>query len=209
MRMISRIKHELLEVVSPVLFFFVAFNVITFTKKLMLEQYHIEFSGFISATVGALIVGKVVLIADEIPFINKYPDKPLIYNVVWKTVIYILVAFLVRFLEFLLPLWWKYRDLNVAVERLLAEVIWPHFLQFSSGLFCLFFVYVSFRELARTLGKKNFSKSSWESEGQRALTKIEEVGGGLEVWVQKNGMLKRRSWLPARFIQALQNVQKV
>ncbi len=150
------IKHELREVVPPMIFFFVAFNVITYTKKLMLEQYGIEFSGFVTAAVGALIVAKVVLIADEIPFINKYPDKPLIYNVVWKTVIYILVTFIVRFLEFLIPLWWQYRDLNLAVDHLLAETIWPHFWAIQIWLFCLFFVYVSFRELARTLGEEKF-----------------------------------------------------
>ncbi len=138
------------------IFFFVAFNVITYTKKLMLEQYHIEFSGFVAAAVGALIVAKVVLIADNIPFINKYPDKPLIYNVVWKTVIYILVTFVVRFLEYLLPLWWKQRSLSIAADRLWDEIIWPHFWAIQIWLFCLFFVYVSFRELARTLGEERF-----------------------------------------------------
>lgn len=155
-KILTAIKHELLEVISPTFFFFVAFNVITFTKKLMLEQYGIEFSGFVAATVGALIVAKVVLIADRIPFINKYPDKPLIYNVAWKTVIYILVAFIVRFLEYLLPLWWKHRNLSIAVEHLWDETIWPHFWAIQIWLFCLFFVYVSFRELARTLGEERF-----------------------------------------------------
>lgn len=156
MQILKTIKRELLEVVPPMIFFFVAFNVITYTKKLMLEQYGIEFSGFVTAAVGALIVAKVVLIADEIPFINKYPDKPLIYNVAWKTVIYIFVAFIVRFLEFLIPLWWQYRDLSLAVEHLLGETIWPHFWAIQIWLFCLFFVYVSFRELARTLGEERF-----------------------------------------------------
>jgi hypothetical protein len=32
----------------------------------------------------ALILGKAVLIADLLPFINRYPDKPLVYNVVWS-----------------------------------------------------------------------------------------------------------------------------
>ena len=113
-KILRAIKRELLEVVPPAFFFFVAFNVITFTKRLMLEQYGIEFSGFVAATLGALIVAKVVLIADRIPFINKYPDKPLIYNVVWKTVIYVLVALVVRFLEYLIPLWWQYRNLSLA-----------------------------------------------------------------------------------------------
>ncbi len=155
-KLLRTIKHELLEVVFPMIFFFVAFNVITYTKKLMLEQYHIEFSGFVAAAVGALIVAKVVLIADRIPVINKYPGKPLIYNVVWKTVIYILVTFVVRFLEFLLPLWWKYWSLNLAMDHLWEEIIWPHFWAIQIWLFCLFFVYVSFRELARTLGEERF-----------------------------------------------------
>ncbi len=134
-------KHELLEIIPPTIFFFVAFNVITFTKGLMLEDYGIKFSGFITATLGALIVAKVVLIADKIPFINKYPDKPLIYNVVWKTVIYVLVALVVRFLEYLIPLWWKYRNLGLAAEHLWGEIIWTTFLgdTYLAGLpvFCL------------------------------------------------------------------------
>ncbi len=155
-KLLRTIKHESLEVAFPMIFFFVAFNVITYTKKLMLEQYHIEFSGFVAAAVGALIVAKVVLIADNIPFINKYPDKPLIYNVVWKTFIYILVTFVVRFLEYLLPLWWQQRSLSLAADRLWDEIIWPHFWAIQIWLFCLFFVYVSFRELARTLGEERF-----------------------------------------------------
>ncbi len=156
MQIWQRLKHETLEVAFPAIFFFVAFNVIVFTKKLMLEQYGISFSGFVNATVGALIVAKVILIADEIPFINKYPDKPLIYNVVWKTIVYVVVALIVRFLEYLLPLWWRYKALGLAAEHLWQEIIWRHFWVIQIWLICLFFVYVSFRELARTLGEEKF-----------------------------------------------------
>ncbi|MGA9755498.1 MAG: hypothetical protein WBV23_10190 [Desulfobaccales bacterium] len=157
-KILRTLKHELLEIIPPTIFFFVAFNVITFTKGLMLEQYGIKFSGFIASTLGALIVAKVVLIADKIPFINKYPDKPLIYNVVWKTVIYVLVALVVRFLEYLIPLWWQYRNLSLAAEQLWGKIIWPHFWVIHIWLVCLFFVYVSFRELARSLGEAQFFK---------------------------------------------------
>lgn len=150
------IKSEFLEVLPPAIFFFVAFIVITTTKKLILEQYGIHFSGFVAAAVGALIVAKVVLLADNIPFINRYPEKPLIYNVVWKTVIYILVAFIVRFVEFYLPLCWKYQDMSIALERLWEEIIWPQFWAIHMWLVFLFFIYVSFRELARTLGEERF-----------------------------------------------------
>ncbi len=157
-KILRSLKHELLEIIPPTIFFIVAFNVITFTKGLMLEDYGIKFSGFITATLGALIVAKVVLIADEIPLINKYPDKPLIYNVVWKTVIYVLVALVVRFMEYLIPLWWKDGNLGLAAGHLWGEIIWRHFWVIHIWLVCLFFVYVSFRELARSLGEAQFFK---------------------------------------------------
>jgi hypothetical protein len=157
-KILSAIKRELLEIIPPTFFFFVAFNVLTYTKKLMLEQYGIEFSGFVTATVGALIVAKVVLLADRIPFINKYPDKPLIYNAAWKTAIYVLVTLVVRFLEYLIPHWWKYRSLSVAMDHLWNETIWPHFWAIQIWLVCLFFVYVSFREFARAVGEERFFK---------------------------------------------------
>jgi len=157
-KILRAIKRELLEVIPPTFFFFVAFNVLTYTKKLMLEQYGIEFSGFVTATVGALIVAKVVLLADSIPFINKYPDKPLIYNVAWKTVIYVLVTLVVRFLEYLIPHWWHYKNLSVALDHLWNGTIWPHFWAIQLWLICLFFVYVSFREFARAVGEERFFK---------------------------------------------------
>jgi hypothetical protein len=155
-KILKVIKDELLEIIPPTIFFFVAFNVLTYTKKLMLEQYGIEFSGFITATVGALVVAKVVLLADRIPFINRYPDKPLIYNAAWKTVIYVSVALVVRFLEYLIPHWWHYRNLQVALDHLWRETIWPHFWAIQLWLICLFFVYVSFREFARAVGEEKF-----------------------------------------------------
>ena len=45
-----------------------------------------------SILVGSLILGKAVLITDMLPAINRFPDKPLAYNVAWKTPIYLLVA---------------------------------------------------------------------------------------------------------------------
>ena len=58
----------------------------------MLEKTGIAPSTSISIAVAALILGKAVLIADMLPFINRFPHKPLIYNIAWKTVIYLLIS---------------------------------------------------------------------------------------------------------------------
>ena len=155
-KVLGTIKRELIEVLPPAFFFFVAFNVVALTNKLMLEQYGITFCGFVNATVGALIVAKAALVADHSKFINKYPHKPLIYNVVWKTIIYGLAALAVQALEEILPLWWKYRSVPTTVERSWDSIVWPHFWAVHIWLVFLLSLYVSFRELARVLGERKF-----------------------------------------------------
>jgi len=80
MKILKTMKHEFVQVLPPTLYFFVAFNVIALTKALMLKQHGISFSGFATASLGALIVGKVILFSDKLPIINIFQEKPLIYN---------------------------------------------------------------------------------------------------------------------------------
>ena len=148
------LKEEIIEVIPPAIFFIITFHIIAITRALMLEHYHIKVATAASATIAALVVAKVVLIADMLPFINRFPEKPLIYNTVWKTFIYILAALLVRFLEHWLPLLWKYASLPEATRHLWQHVEWSHFWAIHIWLLVLFFVYCGFRELVRALGSR-------------------------------------------------------
>jgi hypothetical protein len=149
----SRLKHEFLAVIPPTIFFFTAFQLIAFTRALMLEQYGIEVTTFVAATIGALVVAKVVLVVDLLPFVNRFPEKPLIYNVVWKTTIYLVAALLVRYIEHLFPFVRETGDLAAANRRLFDEVVWSHFWAVQLWLLALFFVYCALRELTRVLGQ--------------------------------------------------------
>ncbi|MFO1119391.1 MAG: hypothetical protein U1E38_04490 [Rhodospirillales bacterium] len=153
---LAKIKHEVLEVIPPTVFFFVAIGLLILTKRLMLKQYGIEFADFGAAIIGALIIAKVVLIVDYFPFINKFPDKPLIYNVVWKTAIYVVAAFIVRLGEHFVPLVFKYGSFREASTHLLDDVVWPQFWIIYLWLSVLLFVYCSLRELIRAIGKDQF-----------------------------------------------------
>src|SRR5580698_8965365 len=83
------VKHEVRELLPPVIFFFIAFHLLAFSRALILRQYGISMSAVAGATIGALLVGKAVLLADMLPFVNRYSDKPLIYNIAWKSTVYI------------------------------------------------------------------------------------------------------------------------
>jgi len=157
-KILKTIKHELIEALPPTFFFFMVFIVLSISKKLMLEEYNIKFSGFVNAAILALVVAKAVLLADQIKFVNKYPHKPLIYNIIWKTFLYLLVTLVVQYMEELIPLWWKYGNLHIAIQRGWDEIIWSRF--WANHILLVFFLslYVSFRELARTIGEREFLK---------------------------------------------------
>ena len=58
--------------------------------------YGIPSSMFVTVTVLAFLIAKVVLIVDHVPFVNRFPEKPLIYNVLWKTAFYQVATLEVR-----------------------------------------------------------------------------------------------------------------
>jgi len=148
------LKHEFHEVLPPTIFFLIAFHIVVFNRRLMLQEYGLPLSSITSATVAALLIAKVVLITDTFRFINRFPDKPLMYNVVWKTVIYAAAALLIHYLEHLVPLWWRTGGLGAANRQLMHEIVWPHFWGTQLWLIVLLFVYCTLRELIRAIGRE-------------------------------------------------------
>jgi hypothetical protein len=94
-KLAKKLIEEFKALLPPTIFFFVALHIVALIRVLMLKGTGIATSTSLQVTLAALILGKAVLIADLLPFINHYPDKPLVYNVAWKTTIYVLVAMLV------------------------------------------------------------------------------------------------------------------
>jgi hypothetical protein len=81
----TTLKKEFFELLPPTIFFFVALHIVAFIRVLALKGTAISPLSSMSIAVAALILGKAVLIADLLPLINRFPNKPLIYNVAWKT----------------------------------------------------------------------------------------------------------------------------
>jgi hypothetical protein len=171
MKLLKTIKHDYLEILPPAVFFFVAFSLILVTKKLMLREYGISWTGFGAAIVGAMLVGKVVLIADKLPFVNRLTDRPLMYNTFWKSLIYFLAAVLVQYLDRIVSLLAKHESLMEANRRFLDEIAGPHFWLIQMWLAVLFFVYCALRELVRVIGKDTVVRMFFGSRGDVAREK--------------------------------------
>src|SRR5216117_1850801 len=121
----TTLKKEFFELLPPTIFFFVALHIVAFVRVLMLKGTGISPTSSISIAVAALILGKAVLLADMLPLINRFPNKPLIYNVSWKTLIYLLMSALIHYLERLIDFWRQAGGLVAGNKELLAKIVWP------------------------------------------------------------------------------------
>jgi hypothetical protein len=153
-KLLAILKEEFFAILPPTIFFFVALHLLTFIRVLMAAGSHFQPLSTMSIAIASLILGKAVLIADMLPPINRYPYKPLAYNIVWKTLIYLVMATIIHYLERLIDFSRQAGGIVTGNEKLLAEMVWPHYWAVEIILFLLILMYCTVRELARVLGKE-------------------------------------------------------
>jgi hypothetical protein len=154
----EKIREEIRELIPPTVFFFIALHLVALVRSLMVKGTGIPISSSLQVTIAALLLGKSVLIADLLPIMNRFPEKPLAYNVAWKTTIYLVIAAVLHYLENLIEFWRKAGSFVEGNKKLLAEVIWPHFLAIQIVLAVMILMYVTMRELGRVLGAGTIKK---------------------------------------------------
>ncbi|WP_321797639.1 hypothetical protein [Caballeronia sp. J97] len=149
----AKLKHELMKALPPTIFFFVILHIVALIRALMIRGTGVSVESSASVLIASLILGKSVLVADMLPFINRFPDKPLIWNVAWKTLMYALVALFVHFLERLYDYWKEAPSVIAANHALWTEINWPRFWAVQILLVTLIFNYCVIAELARVIGR--------------------------------------------------------
>jgi hypothetical protein len=150
----SVLGREFRAVMPPTLFFFVGFNLVLLTKRLFLAEYLIQYAGFLVATTGALIVGKCVLVADKMPFLRRFDNAPLIYPILFKTLVYALFVAIARMIEALVHYLVDGGVLGGGhfIEHLIGNFSWAHFAAVQLWIVVLFLLYVMASELNQLFG---------------------------------------------------------
>src|SRR5689334_134889 len=159
-KVFEKLKEELFAVLPPTIFFFVALHIVTFIRVLIAKGTHFQPVSTMSIAIASLILGKAVLIADMLPPINRYPNKPLAYNILWKTMIYLLMASIIHYVERLIDFSRQAGGLVAGNEKLLSKIVWPHYWAVEIVLFILILVYCTARELGRVIGREKIDRKS-------------------------------------------------
>lgn len=154
------LKMEILKVLPAIIFFAISFNLVNFTERLTLRPFEITnaYTSYLTATIGALLVGKLIIIVNCFSFINAFPHKPLIYNILWKLFIYGLLTLLFRMMDDYIHIYWLDGSSSAAYHYVSAKLISPFFWAIQLWILMLFAVYITANEFFSAIGKDKIIK---------------------------------------------------
>jgi len=145
--------EELKELLPPMIFLFLLFHLIAISNMLLLETYSLSPTRTAFATIGALVGGKASLVANKLPFVNLFIRKPLIYSVLWRTLVYSILCCWFLSVEELVTGAFRYGGFAGAIHQLKLHMSPPLIAFNMIWLFVGLFLFNSFAALDSLLGR--------------------------------------------------------
>ncbi len=150
--MINWFKKEFLRMLPIFIFFLIIFSLADLTRLVMAKNRESASSSFAVILMGALIMGKVVLLSERLPFINLFGTKPLIYNTIWKTMIYLLCSLVIRLVERMVSFCVESANPAELYAKMSQDVEKMPFWLSQAWLFVLLLIFVAYQELVYAVG---------------------------------------------------------
>jgi hypothetical protein len=147
------VTGELLKILPAVLFFFIALMLILALLKLFISQYSIEFYAFSRAAIGALILGKVVLLMDWAESGRRVSTYPRIAVIACKTFIYGLAVLALGIGERTIHSYRRTGDFRDAVSLVIANANLDRFFGCVLLISLVVSAYLTMEEINRAMGK--------------------------------------------------------
>jgi fumarate reductase subunit D len=153
------------EMLPPVSFFFIALMLIFVVLKLLALQYSIRFYAFARAAIGALVLGKVVLLmqmAERKRSASRYSRAVV---VAFKTILYALVIVLFEFGERIVRAWHERGSLREGLETVKANAHLDHFLALLILGCTIIAVYLAMEEISHAMGEGALTRLFFKRPG--------------------------------------------
>ena len=174
--------HAFRHMLPPTLFFLISFNIIVFTTNLLVHDYWFKLSSFLVATTTALVVGKSVLVANNIRLIDRFRGAPLIQPILYKTIFYTLVVLVARLAERFIHLAIDDRGFDAAFNIAVHDFSWRRFAAVQIWIFTCFLIYVTATEVSGLLGEGQMFRLFFRHRSsQHRLTRRQHVRALMEL----------------------------
>jgi hypothetical protein len=96
----EKVRHELIEYAFNVVYLMLVFAAFTQYRRFLLAEYSITYTNYWVGLIGALILGKVIMIGSAFRLGRWFEDKPLIVPTIYKAVIFSVFVLVFRVVEY-------------------------------------------------------------------------------------------------------------
>jgi len=145
------VAREVREALPAMLLFLFLFHMVALTKAVALGDYSLTALRATTATVGALIVAKAILLVEALPISRRFAST-LAVRVLWKTLLFGAVVLLFRFVEETIELASKHGGFAAATKVMFHEISWPLFWVLALWVLGGLLLYSLASELVRAIG---------------------------------------------------------
>jgi hypothetical protein len=147
-----RLAHEMKVYAGISLYLYVCFGVILLYKMSVLEAHELSYEPYGLAAAKALILGKFLLIGQAIHIGERYKHKPLIYMVLYKSVIFLIVLVALSFLEEIIVGAIHGRTAGETISEI-AGGRWLEIAMTCALLWLILLPYFAFQQISEALGE--------------------------------------------------------
>ena len=164
-KVVAKLREEVRKVFVTALFFSTGFCLLIVHSRLLTTGSGIQIPSFTRAVVGGLIVAKVLLSIDLLPFVHAFPKKPLVHNIAWKTSLYIVASVIFLYVEPLAKSLFRGMGLAGSHSRAWNELMLPSTWATLIWLAVLLLAFVTMQEQSRVIGKDQMRRMFFGRKG--------------------------------------------
>lgn len=164
----TRALHEATQFFWIFVYLWLCFGLFVLYRSLILAQHDIDYTGYGVAFVKALVLGKVILIAEGLNVADKHKDKPLIYPTLYKSIVFFVILCVFSILEHFVRGLFKHETMAESLSGLGGGSL-PAILAHGLIMFVVLIPFFAFREIGRVLGENKLYHLFFV-EGERTVT---------------------------------------
>jgi hypothetical protein len=148
----SKALHEAKKFFWIFIYLWLCFALFVLYKSLILAEHHIDYTGYGFALVKALVLGKVILVAEGLHLAQRHKEKPLIYPTLYQSFVFFVLLVLFSMLEHIVRGFFAHKPITESLSEIGGGSL-PAILAEALVMFVVLVPFFAFREIGRVLGE--------------------------------------------------------
>ena len=151
----ERVVDSIKTFVQMFLYLWLVFGLLAIHQSIILSQYQIDYRSHGLAFLNALVFAKVMLVAEDLRLGDRFNDKPLIYPVLFKSLLFAIALICFHIVEHILIGMWHGHSIAETLSEIGANKL-RGILSYSVIATVALIPFFILREISRTIGSNRF-----------------------------------------------------